>query len=622
MTDRPDHIDSRVWELSETQEDWITQVHGHVRRVVECWKYTICCLISNMHTHRGAPQYDVFKWQDRSTIEWICSKKKVQYPERDTPDLYDNERAVAYKVLLVSDLSDHSPTSGIYHDLAFNLEGEAEESCALVLRGSQLQDIKGFLCRALEWVVSNNLTQEVVETISGEAKLQFSVGTTFRTLLKRDTDWDVIPTPRVEPNVPRIEGRRWTQMKKLPLLKEKEGPPSPWRALLLGADSEYIVCPPGTDQEAISWIHSQSEIECIRESKSTPASVITCLTSSLQSFAEGNPVRSRIHEDIIAFGINKKQEKKQSASSSASGEWKRAEYQVEEMSLPPWVEEEMVLLRSDQEDNWIELEKNAIYTEVDGVAEGLVDKYIEIVGRTKVASVIEKWQIAATRTFSQLHTDRSRITACPIITRDPSGNCQFWGMVLLGPHHVKRDTDNAPLLIAEIMGEDTEEKYPKHSVFSLKVEGKQFLLSLKITSFSRNKLYTFSNIRRVLIQPASIYSQVVLSRAAENNSLNLEVNPEIQLYLEGAQRGMTLYQWVRMILCLEFLMAIYNNPQMEGFLANMRRLHMSRHAMMERRQVFLPFGSRPEDKVNECIINNPIVAYLAKGWNSMPNVYY
>nr|BAA00429.1 unnamed protein product [Thogotovirus thogotoense] len=587
MTDRPDHIDSRVWELSETQEDWITQVHGHVRRVVECWKYTICCLISNMHTHRGAPQYDVFKWQDRSTIEWICSKKKVQYPERDTPDLYDNERAVAYKVLLVSDLSDHSPTSGIYHDLAFNLEGEAEESCALVLRGSQLQDIKGFLCRALEWVVSNNLTQEVVETISGEAKLQFSVGTTFRTLLKRDTDWNVIPTPRVEPNVPRIEGRRWTQMKKLPLLKEKEGPPA--HGGLYCWESEYIECPPEqTKRPSLGY------------------------TLSLRLNALGNQIYPSISHHLpnvkpsiicrgepvdLAFGINKKQEK-QSASSSASGEWKRAEYQVEEMSLPPWVEEEMVLLRSDQEDNWIELEKNAIYTEVDGVAEGLVDKYIVIVGRTKVASVIEKWQIVATRTFSQLHTEIvAEITACPIITRDPSGNCQFWGMVLLGPHHVKRDTDNAPLLIAEIMGEDTEEKYPKHSVFSLKEE-KQFLLSLKITSFSRNKLYTFSGIRRVLIQPASIYSQVVLSRAAENNSLNLEVNPEIQLYLEGAQRGMTLYQRVRMILCLEFLMAIYNNPQMEGFLANMRRLHMSEHAMMERRQVFLPFGSRPEDKVS------------------------
>nr|QOQ34687.1 PA protein [Thogotovirus thogotoense]BAQ22395.1 PA polymerase subunit [Thogotovirus thogotoense] len=620
--EKPDHIDNRVWDLSETQEDWITQTHGYVRRVVECWKYTICCLISNMHTYKGSPQYDVYKWQDRGTIEWLCSKKNVQYPERDTPDLYDNEKSLAYKVLLIADLTEHSPTSGMYNDLAFNLEGEAEESCALLLRGSQLQDIKGYICRAMEWVITTNRTQEVLETISGEAKLQFTIGSGFEELLRRDTDWGVIPEPKVEPGIPKLEGRRWSQIKRLPLLKEQSGTPSSWKALLLGADSEYIVCPPGTDQEVISWICSQSTYLCQRESKSTPRSVLECFTFSLQAFSEGNSVRSRIPEDLIAFGINKKNEKKNSAMASATGNWKRSEYALEPESLPDWVDEEIILLRGETDELWVDLEKNAIYTEVDGVAEGLVDKYIEIVGRTKAASVIEKWQVATTRVFSQLHTDRSRVTACPIITRDPSGNCQFWGMVLLGPHHVKRDTDNAPLLTAEVIGEDSASKYPKHCIFEMNVNNQNYLLALKITSCSRNKLYTFSSIRRVLIQPASMFSQVVLSRAAENNALNVEVNPEVQLYIGGAQRGMTLYQWIRTILCLEFLMAIYNNPQMEGFLANMRRLHMSRHAMLERRQVFIPFGSMPEEKVNECIINNPIVAYLAKGWNSMPNVYY
>ncbi|AHB34056.1 PA polymerase subunit [Upolu virus] len=626
----PDCIDPRIWEKSATQNDWHLMDYGYERRIVACWEYTICCQISNMHIFDNMEQYETYLWQDRATVEWLISKRGLQRTTEHMPHMYDRKNNLNFKVKVVMDLEEVSPGGGVDWCMAFDLRGETHQETYQYLLGSQLQDIKSYMSSCYEWTIKTGSTERILESMSSDPKVRFVVPANVKGLLTSDTDWDIIPNTTPGKGIAEIVGEKWSQMKVLPRLKYEDPPnKAPWKALLIAADSSYIETKNGTDQEILGFFkESIISVSTLRSSKSAPPYLYNCIKASVDAAIEGHMVRDRIVEDTKAFGIDFKRKIRNAAEATATGEWKRSEFPLEKQGLPSWVEDELDLLYRECRGRWVELEKNAQYTPIDEVAEDLVDKFIGLVDTLKVSSVIEKWQVGCTRIFSQLHTDRNRISLCPIITRCKEEDIgQIWGLVLLGPHHVKRDTDNAPLLLFEFVENCEEEKYPKHTVLSLnmkKLDGEIYtkLAAIKVTSCSRNKLFTFSTIRRVLIQPASVFSQILLQRAADNNELNLDSNPEVSLYIGGALRGMTAFQWVRKVLCLEFLMAIYNNAQLEGFLANIRRLHMSRHAMIERHQVFIPFGSDPASKVEECIINNPIVLYLAKTWNDMPNVHY
>ncbi|AED98376.1 PA [Jos virus] len=627
--EKPDCVDSQIWELSQSAQDWHLMDYGFERRVIASIEYTLCCLMSNKHFHEGEPQYEVYKWLDRPTVEWLMKKHSLARTVENTPHIFDRKTNTPYLIQITEDIDACEPSDGLDWCIFFELNGETHPSTINLLLGSQLQDMKSYMTTAYEWIIRQGLLERMLEAISSSPKLEFSVPTKAESLLLSDTDWPLIPNTEGG-EIAKIEGRRWTQMKILPQIHyEDPEEKAPWTALLLGADSTYIEFPLGTDQEVLALYHGCfKNAEPIRTSRSCMADLYRCVKESIQAASEGHFVRDRIPEDERAFGINyKRKYKNRAEATSSEHQWERATFPIEKKGLPAWVEEELDALYQECQGDWLDLEPNAIYTPVDEIAERLTDKFISLVSTLKVSSIIEKWQVACTRIFSQLHTDRQRISLCPIITRDKkSGVSQMWGVVLLGPHHVKRDTDNAPLLVFEFLNSCPEAKYPKHTLFvvTLELPGKtvQKLATLRVTSCSRNKLFTFSTIRRIFIQPSSMFSQVLLQRAADANQVDEECNPEISLYIGGALRAMTTFQWVRKILCMEFLMAIYNNSQMEGFLANIRRLHMSRHAMMERHQVFIPFGSNPAGKVEECVINNPIVLYLAASWNSLPNVYY
>nr|UYX69297.1 PA [Tiliqua thogotovirus] len=628
--EKPQFIDSRVWDESETQAEWEITNLGYEKRVLECVKYTVCCVISNQHYHKCLPQYSVYLWQNTATTNWEMSKIGPTRPSKKFPDIRDH-KAQTYLVVRIVDGIDPEKQTNNYGDTIIQCGLAGEVHCpANLLQDVQLQDIKKVLADFLLWCTEGeNLALIRLALLEADTPL-FRVGSNALKLLQRDTDLPLVPQYSKEARIAKIEGKRWTQMKSLPLLKTNEGkPPAHWKALFLAADSRYITTPAGSDQEILAaFLRSITRLDIVKESSSTPANLWACVEQSLKASEEGNMVRPKIPEDVTAFGIKYKAKSKARKETTATGDWERSSFPLAECGPAEWVEEELEALEEESTQDWIKLEPNYVYTEVDKAAREITDKFISAVGSLRVASIIEKWQIAATRIFSQLHQDRHQITLCPIITREiDTGKGQLWGLTLLGPHHVKKDTDNIPMLTLEFCKAPDSDKYPKHTFFRVVLEPDEpencaIYAALKITSCSRYRMFMFSTIRRVLIQASSVHSQVVMQRAAESTSLNVEANPEVQIYIDSSLRGLTCLNWIRKILCLEFLMAIYNNPQMEGFLANIRRLHMCRHALMERHQVFLPHLSAPEDKCNECVINNPLVIFLAESWNKLPNVYY
>ncbi|KAG8174347.1 hypothetical protein JTE90_025368 [Oedothorax gibbosus] len=84
--------------------------------------------------------------------------------------------------------------------------------------------------------------------------------------------------------------------------------------------------------------------------------------------------------------------------------------------------------------------------------------------------MIEKWVTTCSKLESKLHGDRKNIALVPIITRKKLRTeyyAQIWGLVGIGPHHPKMDSDRVPLLIMEFVVEDNPKKYQKWTYFSL-----------------------------------------------------------------------------------------------------------------------------------------------------------
>lgn len=587
-----------------------------------------------MHLHEGVPRYVLNMWTPQEIIDKEMKRHNLIFASPNIPDMLDLKTKCGIYVKLYpaeSFLVDHDPPAN-ERFVKLSLNGKMTPGTEEYLDLTQKQDITNFLVTFFNEALENNLLERMNEMFS-EDPIPFHIPAEVKGLLTAATDYDVVPDITPSGPVPNTRGNRWSQMKTLPLLKVPEGEPAKWGSWLLGFESRYKIFEEGTDQSITShFLADLTDTVCTRESKATPKATVESVLSSLRAYSEGQSKRSKIFEDIRSFGIGIKRRKRQEEEmvlGSSSDLWVRASYPVEECSEPQWVSEELKELERPTDIRWLTMEPNHLHTVMDEHATEAVDKFEAMVSELWVSALIEKMQIAATRAYNELHSDRAKITTVPIITRKEwhgTVYSQLWGFVFIGPHHIKQETDRIPIITMELTDQDNPGKYPNHSCFKfLYNKGKDSMGSeevlIRVTSIAKYRLFTFSTIRRVYIQPCSVYSKLILKQSADKREKDFSTNDKIEVLIEGRPVALSWKSWIIRVLCLEYLMAIHNNPQMEGFLANIRRLHMARHAMMEKAGVFLPHGSAPEEKCNECIINNPIVAYLARTWNELPNVY-
>nr|WLD03285.1 polymerase subunit PA [Bourbon virus] len=631
---RPKTISTEIWQMSEHSTEWVSASSPHEMRVLECVKYTVCCHISDMHLHNGLPRYILLTWCPKEVVDSIMRQNQMVFARPNIPDMLDLKTKLGLYVKIYTNEDqpkdyDSAPNEMI---LRMTTTGRFSPATLEYLDQSQSQDVRNFLVTFYNECLESNLYERITR-VQNEEPVPFAVPLAVEALLLQDTDLDLIPNLEVSGTIPPVRGDRWSQMKTLPKLKTPVGKPAKWGAWLAGKEARFKVFDESTDQVvAARFLADYTDNVCVRESRATPKTIIETVLASLRAFSEGRPKRTKIQEDLQAFGVGIKKRKNQDEEvklKSSVDDWKRASFPMEEASEPEWVVEELEELERPTDMEWLTLEDNYIHTIVDEHATEAVNSYKDIVTKLWVSALIERMQVAATRAFNELHTDRAKVTTVPIITRKSwktHSLSQLWGFVIIGPHHVKQETDRIPIVTVELISEDNPGKYPNHSHFKLLYHkgtdsvGHEDVL-VRVTSIAKYKLFTFSTIRRVYIQPCSVFSKLILKQSAEKREKDFSLENRIEIMINGRPVLVTWRSWIIRVLCIEYLMAIHNNPQMEGFLANIRRLHMARHAMMEKSCVFLPFGSAPEDKCNECIINNPVVAFLARTWNELPNVY-
>ncbi|QFR36190.1 polymerase sub-unit PA [Thailand tick thogotovirus] len=631
---RPKTIDQHVWNQSAFSTEWQGSQWPLETRIIECVQFTVCCHISDMHTHMGRPRYDVLMWMPKEIRDDVMKSRGLVFSDPNVPQMLDlkENKGLFVKVLPQGHGTEDEYVSAYDMMVKMTLDGKMSPFTLQYLDQTQKCDISNFLIQFHNESLESSLHLRIRELYSTEP-VPFVIPDGVKPLLTASTDYGLVPDTTQYGEVPKMRGNRWTQMKTLPLLKTASGPPAKWGGWLLGSESRFKVFEDTNDQNiAMQFLADLTDTQCVRESKATPKSTINTALSSIRSFSEGRKKRPKIEDDTKSFGIGLKKRRRQDEEiklAQSSEEWKRADFPIQEESEPAWVTEELKELERPTDIQWLTLEENEVYTIVDDHAKEAVTVFQETLSPYWVSAMIEKMQIAATRAYHELHSDRAQITAVPIITRKPWKKVmlsQLWGFVIIGPHHIKQETDRIPIVTLELVTNDNPTKYPNHSHFKLIYHqgtdsiGQEEIL-VRVTSISKHKLFTYSSIRRVYIQPCSALSKLILKASAEKQEKDFSLEKTIEVFLEGRPVAISWKSWIIKILCIEFLMAVHNNSQMEGFLANIRRLHMSRHAMIEKAGVYLPFGSAPEDKCNECVINNPIVNYLARTWNELPNVY-
>nr|QOQ34669.1 PA protein [Thogotovirus dhoriense] len=632
---KPKTISPEIWALSETSKEWMSNLRPLEARIVECIKYTVCCHISDMHLYNGVPRYIVNMWTPHEVADQEMKRQNLIFARPNVPDLLDlkERKGVYVKVYPDNGVPTDYQTAENEIFVRVSLNGQMSPITREYLDEVQRQDVTNFLVTMYNESLESNLLERLQELYDTDP-VPFAVPAEIIGMLTGATDLGLIPdiTP-ASSKPPKTRGDKWSQMKTLPKLKIPEGPPAKWGAWLLGHESRYKIFDEGSDQSITArFLADYSDFVCLRESKATPKQTCESVLSSLRAYSEGRPKRSRITEDIRSFGIGIKKRKRQEEEivlKNSEDLWTRASFPVEENSEPSWIKEELEELERPTDIRWLSIEPNYTHTIVDAHAKEAVDQFNSIVDSLWASALVEKMQIAATRAYNELHSDRARITTVPVITRKEWHGTvfsQLWGFVIIGPHHIKQETDRIPIITVELVDQDNPEKYPNHSfvrfLYNKDTEsvGHEDLL-IRVTSIAKYRLFTFSTIRRVYIQPCSVYSKLILNQSAEAREKDFSMDKKIEVYLEGRPVALSWKSWLIKVFCLEYIMAIHNNPQMEGFLANIRRLHMARHAMMEKAGVYIPHGSAPEEKCNECVINNPIVAYLARTWNELPNVY-
>lgn len=642
----PAFVANEVWQLSETQADWNSISDGYTRRVIECLKYMIYCQISNDHKHRNMSRYIFLKWHNKEFAEQIAEENGVTVRQLAEGGLLDKKLRVVIRVRLVISLSteaDHTlqlETNEVL--IVIDKTGRLNVSSPGVIDKAQSQLCSSCMVKCTQWFSSQNQEQLLDLVLSTGHSTHVTIPKLLAGLLIKDSDLTFIPDTTTKGEDSTLLGKPWTQMKKLPkfdLNEDKQ--PQHWKPFLIACDSRYTMSEFASDQVVCKEISDRVETVVLKRQGHTGNDEVQTIMTSLKFYADGGNRRHIESCDIKSFGVNLKRKKKikyeQLYGTPLEEEWKRADYPIEHKSMPKWVPEELNDLDKKDSVEWIELERPYTHCELDEISEDIADKFLEAVTCTWAAAVMEKWVTASTKVYQELNTDRNKVTFLPISTRRciyGTPMTQLWGFVCLGPHHLKHDSDRVPLVVLEFVGSDNPRKYPNHAYGYFKyIDAKDpqsvqpFLL--RSTSIAKYRLFYFMAMRKCMIQPSSAFSKTVMNNAVLKGKMDLSEDVQVELFIYSDEEHtklvaarMSALIWATKMLSMHLLMAIWNDNQMEGFLANIRRLHMCRQAMVLKKGVFIPYGSSPESKCQECIINNPIVLYLAKTWNDLPDIYY
>lgn len=633
--EKPSFIEQELWDRVALARDWDLEENKHIAKTHFSIHYKVCALISDFKVFNNRPRYVILEMLDRTTATLALADYYDDKPISPLPDLIDLQTHKLFDVKVCKKVDqDKYEEKNLEVDpsvqiLLFGIDGSYHPTVEQYLDPGQIQDVQSFLTSVYSELTSKFLIEDYYRALAEAPPATIKINQAFRELCMQSTDLPFVPPTQADHLPPLPTPVPWTEIKTLPrfvLPKEKE---ACWNHFLIGSEAVFITGEDTTDQEILINLFDQGfGIKLDRTVPSFEQRDVECITISIASAIQGQFRRAIEYCDARPFGIGRKKYHQE----PSDPEYERADFPIQERGFPTWMATEMNELVRISSWKWIDLDSNPIRTTVDEMATRIGDEFLEIVQQMDVCAHIEKLVVTTTKMDNHAHADRNSVICIPITTRkpmaSPSGELamsEFWGIVILGPHHPKRDTDKIPFVTMELCREDNPTKYEKysHGILNTRTrdgEEREMHVLIRINSISRIKLFYYTNARKVLLQPCNIYSKCVLKQASLQNALpeRFYKTGTVDIYHGTKAARITIETWIKRLLVVGYLNAIFNDSQMEGFLANIRRLHMARHALTTDRRVFTPPGGLPGSKVQETILNNPMVLFLAETWNSLP----
>nr|APG77908.1 polymerase PA [Hubei orthoptera virus 6] len=641
-------IETQLIDASSRDRDWPLGPDREARILRFCVHYKVLALIADQYlTENGSREWEILEMIPRTTAAHKYQTVTGRKPSKSIPDLASRKHKTGFEITITTGSLMEAYQAKLAQVnqrdiiIAFNYEGGYSQTAMDYLIEEQRQVVCNFLINMWDFLEDKN--HVVIYRMVGAAQEEFKirVGSQMKRLSLRHTDELFVPDcykPTRSPEeilqlwyedlIKKDIQLGWAEMKSLPTFKIPSEPtPACWNALLIGSDSRFALLEVDDDRGvATQFIEGITRIDYKQVgnlSITEHDSFFTSFKFLTEQMKMTRPVDSRDHK---GFGIKRKSE----GIPTPDNEYYSAQSSPAPEGYPDWIEDELKNLSAELAYKWVQMESNQIYNEIDSMGEEIADRYLHYVGKSYSAAMIEKNVETASKIETKIMSDRNSISIIPIITRKPLNGknlAQLWGFILVGPSHPKKSTDRIPLLTFEFCSEPEPffaDKYKKYTQIEIESNDSTYWVLTRKFSTTRQKIFYLTGTRKTHLQVCNFHSKLIMNRAAMSPEKQLEVGfqPRIDIFwTDGKTHSINYSTYLRLLLSLEYLMAVYNNSQLEAFCANIRRLHMARHALMEERKVFIGPRGYPEEKVQESIINNPVVLFLARTWNILPTEY-
>nr|QQN90104.1 RNA-dependent RNA polymerase subunit PA [Soybean thrips thogotovirus 1] len=628
---------SRSWPEEEWKELKIFSYAIH---------YKVLALIRDQYTTPlGMPEWSILELLPRTNASNLYRRFIEREPIKSIPDIINVTRKIAYEVTITNgDLmtaQEHKLEQVNEGDviLVFHLEGRCNQNAMDHLNEEQRQTVFIFLNQVHGFLENLGILSTYSKYVTQKVIPEIKIGSKFKARLLKDTDF-----PFLFENIERGENPR-TRAFQLLRSRAKDGKSLEWKrfpelptfalpnveeeadysALFLSKDSIFVQTEVVSDSAIFQrFTEGHLGLEVLEQGNLTLSELSSFEMSVASALQTGDMNRKIVAQDARGFGIGKKNKN----TRTAEGTYKSNRSEPVPKSPPTWMGEELMECISPSMLKWCNFERNQTYKKIDEIAEEMADRYCRVVERSFISAMIERNVETSTKIEVKIMEDRERITIIPITTRKDFGGkqlCQVWGFLLVGPSHPKKSTDKIPLMIIEFCPSTLERgnKYRRYSKVKFIFAEEERIALARKTSTTRQKIFYMTGLRKCHLQPCNIFSKIVFKEAADQDGVYdpIKYRPIKLFWFDGTEQELDFANYLRLILSLEYFMAIYNNSQLEAFCANIRRLHMCRHALQERKKIYtLPSGDIAEP-VQESILNNPVVLFLAETWNMLPINY-
>jgi len=281
-------------------------------------------------------------------------------------------------------------------------------------------------------------------------------------------------------------------------------------------------------------------------------------------------------------------------------------------SFHPWIDRGIEWL-SQPSGILVELPvQDAAYNSADVEFLNISKRIAEVCGRPWAALIPEVVENMALRLASYTFNTYDGMSLYPLL-----GHNHLWGFCVKGPAHPRKDSDRVPFLLFQFM-EDTPSFHKFYMegltnnqvLFNWPEDGRLVLATQ--CGWWPAKIRSMMSATRVIIQMAGETLELLRGKFVDERGNTNWVS---------ASESDTMTRKSSLYAAEDVCSMLQSNIQLEGFLANFRRLYHMSVAAVENRTILQHPGADPEGKSEEAISDNCMCFYFAWHYNQSLRVY-